>query len=312
METNGNYRRTAIALLCVGVLVAAGAAVITAESPDSVADVQETEENETAVSVQNLSAPEEVQLGESYTVSAEIENRGEQGLVRQVSYRIGGNAIQSQLVEIAANGTTAVTFNVSGENTSGLPTGTFTHGVYTEDANATANVTLVAAEAETPEETNETTTEETTTEETETTTEETPEAETANVTFEDQISNGTAVTVQSVTVPEGGFVAIHDMGIVDGEVEESLRGQSDFLVTGTHENVTIELDEPLNESQRLVAVVYRDSNGNETFDYLDSNRTEDGPYTEPDSPEAINEIAEIELQEETGNETETETDNETE
>lgn len=166
-----------------------------------------------------------------------------------------------------------------------------------EEEETTPEETTPEAEETTPEE-GETTPEETTPVETtpeDTTPEETTpeEARPASVTFEDQTSDGTEVTVNSVAVPEGGFVVIHDLGVVEGEVIESIVGTSEYLEAGTHENVTIELDESLNESQRLVAVVYRDSNENQEYDFVTSNRTADGPYTGPDSEIAINDFANV-------------------
>jgi len=320
-------------------LVTATAAVVTGQSAGgatndarTVAGVQETTavaQNETGVVLRNLTAPSEVQVGTEYTVSVDMVNRNDTESVRRVTYRIAGNVIQSALVRVPSGETETLTFNVTSANTSGFPAGTFTHGAFTDDANVTANLTLVgadettaaptnettaaettteaAADATTTEEPVETTTEETTTEETtteQTTTEETTTAATADetateapadeasVAFENQSSNGTAVVIDSVAVPEGGFVVVHDTGLIEGDVVESMRGSSEFLESGTHRNVTVDLDASLNESQRLVGVLYRDSNENETFDYVTSNRTADGPYTRDDGV-AINDRANV-------------------
>ncbi|WP_321112954.1 DUF7282 domain-containing protein [Halorussus salinisoli] len=394
MIQDREYRVTAVGVVCVAALLVVGAGAVASGPSDTeaVTAVQETTtpEDTSRISIQNLSAPDQIRAGEDFTVSADVSNDEAQSAVRRVVYRIGGVVIDSEIVQIPGNNTTSVAFNVTGNTTSGLATGTFTQGVFTEDAEATANLTITAADETTPEETTpeetpeettpeettpeetpeettpeettpeetpeettpeettpeettpeetpeettpeettpeeaapvdeettpeETTPEETTLEETtpeETTPEETPEettpeTRTATVAFEDQTSNGTAVTVQSVNVPEGGFVVIHDTSLLDGNVVGSIVGRSNFLAAGTSENVTIELDEPLNESQRLVAVVYRDSNENQTFDFVTSNRTADGPYTEADSRQAVNAIAQIEVQEGTENATATET-----
>lgn len=334
MAPRSERRRTAatllVALLVVGTGVAvtgattsdAGTAPDTESAAEGTAAVQDQQEN---VSVRNLSAPDQVQTGTEFTVSATVVNPSNASVTNRVSYQIAGNLIEARLVNVSANDSETVRFDVAANATEGFPTGTFTHGVYTEGSNVTANLTLTApgeapeetttpeATTTTPEETT-TTPEGTTTTPNETTTtpsettatpEETatPEAQTASLTFEDQTSNGSAVTVQSVTVPEGGFVVIHDNGVVEGEVVESILGQSDYLEPGTSENVTVELNQTLNQSQRLVAVVYRDSNDNQTFDFVTSNRRADGSYTKPDSREAVNSFAVIDVQEETGNET---------
>jgi len=282
-------------------LVTATAAVVTGQSAGgatndarTVAGVQETTavaQNETGVVLRNLTAPSEVQVGTEYTVSVDMVNRNDTESVRRVTYRIAGNVIQSALVRVPSGETETLTFNVTSANTSGFPAGTFTHGAFTDDANVTANLTLVGAD-ETTAPTNETTAAETTTaapaDETAT---EAP-ADEASVAFENQSSNGTAVVIDSVTVPEGGFVVVHDTGLIEGDVVESMRGSSEFLESGTHRNVTVDLDASLNESQRLVGVLYRDSNENETFDYVTSNRTADGPYTRDDGV-AINDRANV-------------------
>ncbi|WP_458208645.1 DUF7282 domain-containing protein [Haladaptatus sp. NG-SE-30] len=54
------------------------------------------------------------------------------------------------------------------------------------------------------------------------------------VVFEDQTVNGTTVTVASATLPNGGFILIHNES-------GAVIGQSNYLEAGTHENVEIEL-----------------------------------------------------------------------
>jgi len=63
--------------------------------------------------------------------------------------------------------------------------------------------------------------------------EEDPEA---SITFEDQQGNGSTVTVQSVTVSEGGYVVISDGGDEPLVVSERLEA-------GSHENVTLERED---------------------------------------------------------------------
>ncbi|MDX5987461.1 MULTISPECIES: DUF7282 domain-containing protein [Haloferax] len=100
----------------------------------------------------------------------------------------------------------------------------------------------------------------------------------AVVTAVDQSGDGTTVTVESVTLHDGGFVTIHDATVTDGEVFESVRGTSEYLEPGTHENVEITLDTPLEESGTLVPMAHRDTNGNEAYDFLTSEGADDGPY----------------------------------
>jgi len=110
----------------------------------------------------------------------------------------------------------------------------------------------------------------------------------ATVTFDDQMSDGTTVTVESVTMSEGGFVAIHDERLLDGKPLESVVGASSDLDAGSHERVQITLfDVPggefdrsrLMSDQTLIAMPHRDTNDNNSYDFVSSDGEADGPYT---------------------------------
>ena len=118
------------------------------------------------------------------------------------------------------------------------------------------------------------------------------QAQTANVTFNNQTSNGSAVGVNSTILPEGGFVAIYTVNETTGENVTALQsinnstlgdlvGNSTFLRAGSHENVTVLLNSTLVENgtlfenQTLIAVAHRDTNGNQQFE-----ATTDESYTD--------------------------------
>ena len=152
-------------------------------------------------------------------------------------------------------------------------------------------------------------------------------APSANVTFANQTSNGTAVTVERVVVPEGGFVVIHagqnvsDEVVAENETEfegvtqtqttvaevnqtqgyapGAVLGNSTYLEPGVHEDVTVRLDQPLqNQSQILIAMPHRDTNANQQYDFPEA----DAPYTEDGQP--VTDWASVTL-EETANRTTT-------
>jgi hypothetical protein len=100
----------------------------------------------------------------------------------------------------------------------------------------------------------------------------------ARLSFPEQESDGETVVVEAVELSEGGFVAIHDERFVAGEPVESVRGVSEYLGPGEHDDVEIDLDEPLEEDRQLFAVAHLDTTGSETFDYVDSDGEEDVPY----------------------------------
>jgi hypothetical protein len=109
------------------------------------------------------------------------------------------------------------------------------------------------------------------------------------VTFKNQTSNGSTVTIESVTLPEPGFVAVHSGGYATGPApaEYSIIAVSDRLSAGRHQNVTIDISNAppgnspglnqskLNTTQTLATVVYQDSNGNQQFDFVQSDGADD-------------------------------------
>jgi PGF-CTERM protein len=102
----------------------------------------------------------------------------------------------------------------------------------------------------------------------------------ASVTMADQSSGGTLVYVESAFLPSGGFVTAHDSSLLDGATFDSVRGTSAYLEPGHHEHVPVELDEPLDESDTIVAMPHEDTNDNEAYDFVTSDGAADGPYTD--------------------------------
>lgn len=114
-----------------------------------------------------------------------------------------------------------------------------------------------------------------------------PDGENATVSVADQATDGEEVEIDSVTLPEGGYVVIHNQSLAEGDPLASTIGVSEYLAAGVHENVTVELyDVPgadleadeLPEDETLIAMAHRDTDGNEAFGFVDSAGAEDGPY----------------------------------
>jgi len=118
----------------------------------------------------------------------------------------------------------------------------------------------------------------------------------ASIELGDQTSNGRSVTVSSVTLPEGGFVSIQDptnfTNFDDGSDDEdpfnrsiesffrrTILGASEYLGSGTHEDVEVELDSHFEGEMRLLAMAHEDTGDSESFDYVDSLGEEDAGYT---------------------------------
>ncbi|MDJ1433532.1 hypothetical protein [Halostagnicola sp. A-GB9-2] len=99
----------------------------------------------------------------------------------------------------------------------------------------------------------------------------------ASISLADQESAGENVTVDSVSLSEGGFVAVYD-GVDVGVDPAGVIGHSEYLESGNYEDIQIDLDEPLEESGPIVAAVHHDTTDDQTFQYVDSGGEDDEPY----------------------------------
>lgn len=196
---------------------------------------------------------------EMVMVSAELTNPNDWPAVQDVELRIDGELVDHQLFALNPNETDVVSFSVD--------TAEWEEGDHHVAIQSYHHGEVVTVSAEEPVE----------------------EPETANVTFEDQESDGTVVTVEEVTVSEGGFVAFHDTAALqEGDAIGSVIGVSDYLEAGTHENVSVTLFEvpgadfeeaALESDTNLTAMPHLDTNENETYDFVSQAGAEDGPYT---------------------------------
>lgn len=96
------------------------------------------------LSVSDLSAPAEVEQGETFDVTATIENSGNVEDTQTVEYRFAGETSRTKNVTLGADESTTITFgNITTSDKSG---GTYEHGVYTADDAATTNITVLEAQ----------------------------------------------------------------------------------------------------------------------------------------------------------------------
>ena len=101
-------------------------------------------------------------------------------------------------------------------------------------------------------------------------------------------TTATTIAISQVNLPEGGFVAIHDEAYTSGVVHGSEITVSKYLDSGTHENVQVPVNRSvpggnnvsqLNATQaNLTAVIYRDTNDNQQFDFSKSFGETDEAY----------------------------------
>ncbi|WP_254766162.1 DUF7282 domain-containing protein [Salinilacihabitans rarus] len=109
-----------------------------------------------------------------------------------------------------------------------------------------------------------------------------PEEPEASIEFEDQTGNGTDVTIDAVETSDGGFVVI-----TDGAGETV--AVSEYVEAGDHENVTVAAGAADEEGEaelfgQLTATVHRDTDGNESYDYDETDGEADVPYLEDGYP----------------------------
>jgi hypothetical protein len=85
------------------------------------------------------------------------------------------------------------------------------------------------------------------------------------------------LVVDSVFLPEGGYVAVYTTPLQEGDLGQTLVGVSSRLGPGLHETLRIGLDSSLTGTQDVVAIPHRDTDDDNTFD---SGTTDgvDGPY----------------------------------
>lgn len=119
-----------------------------------------------------------------------------------------------------------------------------------------------------------------------------------SVTFNDQESSGQSVHIQSVTIPEPGFVTIYDSSRSGSETNQIV-GTFYLVGSGTFTDFDVPLDTPVNESASLTAVIHTDSNNNGRFDYVSSNGSQDAPLT-PQGDRRIVDIAQVTVQSQSG------------
>lgn len=192
------------------------------------------------------------------TVSAEVSNPNDWLAVQHVVLRVDGTVVDRHAYALNPNETDTLTYTVDATN---WTVGEHYLSVLSYQYGAVATVTV-----EEPLE---------------------PPAN-ASVAIDDQTSDGTTVTVANASLPEGGFVVIHEsQSLAEGDALGSVIGTSAYLPPGTYEDLTITLfDVPGAEFDRtaletdtaVTAMAHLDSNANETFDFVASDGTDDGPY----------------------------------
>ncbi|MFB6139874.1 MAG: type II secretion system F family protein [Halosimplex sp.] len=106
----------------------------------------------------------------------------------------------------------------------------------------------------------------------------------AQVTFQDQTMTADRVTVESVSLSEGGYVTIRAR-TAEGEIV----GHSEYLEPGTHRDIGIRLESTYSSDMELYAVPHLDTDGDERFGYTGG--SVDAPY--PSKRTQIYDVAQV-------------------
>jgi hypothetical protein len=126
----------------------------------------------------------------------------------------------------------------------------------------------------------------------------------ASIAFGEQTTNGRTVVVDQARLPDGGFLVVHDSSYLPPENESfnSTIGVSSYLQPNeTVSDVPIELfnvpgrsmgnQTALANNTTLVVQASRDTNGDQSYDYIRSEGVEDQPYT--NNSEIVEERADV-------------------
>lgn len=195
-----------------------------------------------------------------FNATATVENPGPGEATADVAFRFEGgphDIVIQRRVTVPGNSARRVSFSL---NTSGFPPDEYIAGVTTANSSELEDVQL---------------------------------SNTAEIDFDAQRTNGTTVEVDSVFLPRGGYVAIHNSSLLDGAAVDSVIGTSGYLRPGFHQSVTVRLyDVPgrqfatdrLTAGEMLVAMAHQETTGDRRFDYVATNGTADGPYLDAGQP----------------------------
>jgi hypothetical protein len=106
----------------------------------------------------------------------------------------------------------------------------------------------------------------------------------AEVVFEAQTSDGSSITVASVTLPSAGFIAVH--ANADGGPGPII-GNSELLPAGTTTDVVVTLDEPLAATDMLFPMAHIDVDGDGEYLFAPPDNAVDLPAMDADGNVAV-------------------------
>nr|WP_275690164.1 metal-dependent hydrolase [Halococcus salsus] len=117
----------------------------------------------------------------------------------------------------------------------------------------------------------------------------------ASIALDDQETDESVVTIANASLPDGGWVVVHNESYSDNPTGSAV-GISRYLEPGNYSNVEAELMQgSVTSEQTLTAVPYRDTNGNQRYDYVSSDGFQDTGYVNRTGDEAftVNDTASV-------------------
>ncbi|MCU4717688.1 DUF7282 domain-containing protein [Halapricum hydrolyticum] len=217
-------KRTSAVVIFLAIGVATLTGTVLAADVASEQNAAQTALNQTndSFNVSNLS----VEDGENVTVTADIDNPGAEPAIQAVELRIDGELIEYRPWALNPGETEQISFDVGSDQVS-------------EDSIISVQTRMrgevaIFGEATSPE---------------------------ASITFEDQTSDGTNVTIANISNDETPYYgAVWTVNNETGE-PETLLGATQVTENETS-NLTVSFEEPIEENQTLVAAVHPDEDGN--------------------------------------------------
>ena len=92
----------------------------------------------------------------------------------------------------------------------------------------------------------------------------------ASVTIDKNETTQEQVILTSVTLTDSGYIVAHGGSFNSSEpTNESIIGRTQYVRSGTFEDVVVTLNQSISNNSSVVVTLHNETNGNQTFDYID-------------------------------------------
>lgn len=108
-------------------------------------------------------------------------------------------------------------------------------------------------------------------------------ASTPAISVEDQKVSDNTVVINSVTMSEAGFLVIHAADD-NGKLKAPESIGHTMVEKGKHKNVKVELDKSVESGDKLFAMLHKDTDKKDSYEFAESKGQKDGPMTADGKP----------------------------